>query len=112
VTGDVLAYQALFFGEGPYNLISANVDYRVVTSGEAQWDIEFCTSGDFVTTPSWSSVFTTPITIDSGEQTSQSAATPPVFDAITLPEGARVRAVNDLPSGEDGTITLMFQGTT
>ncbi len=113
VTGDILAYHPLLYGEGPYDLTSALVDYRTAGTGEATWVIEYCDSGDFVSTPSWASVFATPITVDAGELSSQSAAVAHAFIGSQLSEGARLRTRCTVPGGGDSaTISLVFTGTT
>lgn len=109
-TGDILAYQPIAYGDGPYKLMSARVDYRTVTTGEATWDIQYCTSGDFATTPSWTSIFTTKPTVDSGEISSDIGATPLAFISANVPENARMRVLCDTPGGGTGaTISLVMR---
>ncbi len=49
------------------------------------------------------SIFSTPITIDNGEKTSVSAATPPVLSTTTLPDDAEITI--DIDQIGDGTAT-------
>lgn len=111
-TGDLLAYQMVKFGEGPYDLSYAYVDYRGAAYDDAEWEIEYCASGDFMASgEGWTSVFSTTMTVDSGEYTSESAATPPSLIS-QIPEGARLRVRCITQGGQDATITLGFKGTT
>lgn len=114
LTGDLLAIQPLYYGEGPYQLVSALADCRVAASGEALFDIQYCASGDFAASgDGWTTVFTTPLYIDSGEYSSQTAGTAAVVKSITLAEGTRLRAVSQRSETcEDITLSLVIRGTT
>lgn len=107
-TGDEGPWVPMKFGVG----LSVTEVYAVLKTGPTTAvtvEVEKCTQANIDGTPSWVSVFSTVLTIDAGERSSDTAATPAVLDGTgkVLADGDHLRMrVTDI--GTDGADLTVF----
>ena len=109
-TGDNLPWLPAKFGSGG-TIEGAYAVAKTAGSTQTTIEIEKSAQSDIDGTPSWSTIFSTPITLDANERSSETASTPPALGTTTFGGGDhfRLRVTTVGTSLADITVALRLR---